>query len=469
MFDRFNEFKDKIAVITENDESFTYGQLSEQITQVSDCIKTKSLIFVVSDNFYGGLVGYLASIISGNTAMLLDKNISQDTLEKLNSLYKPEYLWCPKDSKAQLEGTVVLKFSGYVLINCNLHSSIEINRDLALLLSTSGSTGSSKMVRISYKNLNSNTESIIKYLGLTENDKTIVSLPMNYSFGLSVINTYLSVGASIIFAKTKMFSKRYWELFDEYKVTSIYGVPFTYDMLVKLGVFKRELSSLRFMAQAGAALPAKLQKELVKEAERRNIKFFIMYGQTEATARISYLSSEYASVKLQSIGKAIPGGKLSVVDSERHHVLLPGEIGELMYEGDNVTMGYAGSRDDLQKGDERDGRLYTGDLGYCDNEGFYYITGRKKRYVKIYGNRVSLDEIERLVVNKFECECAAVCVNEDEILICINQCFEEAADYISDVTGISKKVFMVHKVNSIPKTASGKIAYAKIEEEYRNG
>jgi acyl-coenzyme A synthetase/AMP-(fatty) acid ligase len=192
-----------------------------------------------------------------------------------------------------------------------------------------------------------------------------------------------------------------------------------------------------------------------------------MYGQTEATARMSYLPYDKSLEKYGSMGIAIPGGKFSLIDVDGQEITKPDTVGELVYEGPNVTLGYAESRQDLSKGDERHGVLVTGDMAKRDEDGFYYIVGRKKRFLKIYGNRVNLDECERMIQGHYEgLECA--CVGEDdhmEIYVTDSERTQDVAEYISAKTGLNKKAFTVLYLSQIPKNESGKKQYNALHKE----
>jgi len=224
-----------------------------------------------------------------------------------------------------------------------------------LLLTTSGSTGSPKLVRLSAKNLQSNAAAIAEYLGLTREERAITVLPMNYTYGLSVINSHLHSGARILLTNAPVIQKPFWEFFHLQEATSLVGVPYTYAMYHRMGLFKMELPSLRYMTQAGGKLPAAMVKEFAQWARTRGIRFFVMYGQTEATARMSYLPPDRVIEKTASVGVAIPGGRFSILDANNREITQSGVDGELVYRGPNVSLGYAESRADLEKEDENNG------------------------------------------------------------------------------------------------------------------
>jgi len=256
------------------------------------------------------------------------------------------------------------------------------------------------------------------------------------------------------------------KVFDRLACTSFAGVPFMYEMLDKLRFTRKEPpATLRTMTQAGGHLSAELQDKFTRWSSEYGVKFFVMYGASEATARMGYLPPERALEKNGSAGVVIPGGRYEIVDE--HGAPLPaGEEGELAYEGPNVSLGYATCREDLAKGDDNHGRLLTGDMARMDDEGFVYITGRKKRFIKILGKRTNLAEVEELVKNRFHIV-DAVCAGHDDLLrlfLTDASLAEDAAAFVHEKTGINAKMIQVTVVDSIPKSSSGKVLYAQLEE-----
>ena len=223
-----------------------------------------------------------------------------------------------------------------------------------------------------------------------------------------------------------------------------------------------ELPSLRVLTQAGGKLSPELSEEFAKICEQKGIKFYVMYGQTEATARMSYLPSEYAISKAGSIGFPIPGGKFSLINESGEVITQSNIPGELIYSGDNVTMGYAQSCYDLSKGDENSGHLSTGDIAIFDDDGFYYITGRKKRFLKLFGSRVNLDEVEQLL-NNSGIECACTGADDKLIIYTTDPKIEDARDFVLSHTDINSKGFSVVYIETIPRNESGKVLYGSLE------
>lgn len=461
-------YLDKVALINEGGACITYGEIKAFYANMRAHLLPRSLIFVLCTNTPGSLCGYLSFLENRAVALMLDASKGDDMVRALLDIYHPNYLWMPSTrNNLFLPGEVVFSQLGYSLV-C-LHTDIvKMNDDLDLLLTTSGSTGDPKLVRLSRNNLRSNAESIAKYLEITQEERPVTSLPMYYSFGLSVINSHLMKGATILLTDKSVMQKEFWTFVKEQKASSFSGVPYTYEMLKRLRVFRMDLPYLKTMTQAGGKLNPDLVREYVEHAKQAGRKFIVMYGQTEATARMSYLPFEFAEEKYASIGMAIPGGEFKLVDSDDAEILAPNVDGELVYCGANVSLGYAVCLEDLTKGDVNHGILHTGDIARRDEDGFYYIVGRKKRFLKIFGNRVNLDETERMIKDAFpdlNCACAGI---DDQMYIFITneKKASEIRSYVAEKTQLNQSAFKTVVIDSIPKNAAGKILYASLTKYY---
>lgn len=470
-----NHFENDVAVITEEGKTIIYRELSFYCEKLIQNIKKRCLIFNLCSNTLGSLVGYVAFLNNDIVTLMLSDKLDLSLLEYYIKTYKPDYLYVP-DSVIEKFNLLEIIYSdiGYNLLKTEYSCEYILHNDLALLLTTSGVTGSPKLVRQSYTNITSNTESIVKFLNINKQERAITTLPMNYTYGISVINSHLSVGASIVISTKGLMQKYFWQQFNEYHVTSFSGVPYTYEMLDKLRFFRMDFPSLKTLTQAGGKLSLELHRKFAKYAVENNKKFIVMYGQTEATARISYLPAEKSLEKCGSIGIAIPQGNLYLVDNYGNKILDPGIVGELVYSGKNVMLGYADSSKDLSLGDGQYGKLFTGDMAKFDHEGFFYIVGRKKRFLKIFGNRINLDEIELLIKKEFaflECACIG---KDDNMLICItdDEFSRNVLNFLSKKTGINSAAFKVKVIEKIPKNEAGKTLYKILEDifcVYDNG
>ena len=458
-----NKERENVAAISDNGNKVTYGDLMSFSNRVMDVLPERSLVFSLCHNTIGSLMGYVAFLSTRNVPLLLSADLDKELLHYLLDTYQPNYLWMPQKMADQFDGNVVMSEYGYSLLSYS-DKKIDMYPELALLLTTSGSTGSPKLVRQSYTNIESNAQSIMQYLELDETERPITMLPMNYTYGLSVINSHLLVGATILMTDESYAQKKFWDFFKSQGATSIVGVPFTYEILKKLRFFRMELPTLRYMTQAGGKLLPELHKEYAEYAIANDKRFYVMYGQTEATARMSYLPYKRSLEKYGSMGIAIPGGTFHLIDVDGTDIEKADVVGELVYEGPNVTLGYAECQYDLSKGDERNGILVTGDMAKRDEDGYYYIVGRKKRFLKIYGNRVNLDETERMIQSQFDgMECA--CVGEDDhmqIYVTGKNMETSVTEFITNKTGLNWKAFTVHYIEEIPKNESGKKNYQKL-------
>ena len=457
------EYSSNSAVVADSGESVTYGELERFVDELFAKIQHRCLVFCLCENSIGSLIGYVSFLKNNIVPLLIDKDLDEGLLRELLDSYEPEYLYLPDAMAVRfMDCETVGTGHGYTLVKTNYSKKYPLSDELALLLTTSGSTGSPKLVRQSHRNIEANAKAIVQYLGIDQNERPITTLPMNYTYGLSIINSHLLMGATILLTAKSFMEKGFWQFFKEQQATSFGGVPYTYEMLKKLRLFSMKLPSLKTMTQAGGKLTPELTREFAEFAQGKRIRFFVMYGQTEATARMSYLPPEYALSKCGSMGIAIPGGEFSLIDDKGKVIDEAEVVGELVYRGPNVTMGYAECGDDLTKGDEWGGVLVTGDMARRDADGYYYITGRKKRFIKMFGSRVNLDETERLL-KAIVPDCA--CVGEDdhmEIYITRQGMEKEVQSFIASKTGINPVAFKVIQVDRIPKNEAGKTMYTAL-------
>ncbi|MDR1921726.1 MAG: AMP-binding protein [Candidatus Adiutrix sp.] len=455
------------AAFDENGRELTYGQLRAAAAEAAAALPRRSLVFAFCENSFGALIGYVSFLTYGAVPLLLDRHLNPALARRLIETYRPAALWLPGDMPAPVEGPLLAEAAGYRLTATGL-PPFPLHNDLALLITTSGSTGSPKLVRQSLKNLESNAAAIVRYLELNPAERPVTSLPMNYVYGLSVVNSHLAAGAALLLTNRSLMQKEFWTFFREGGATSIAGVPYTYEMLKKLRFFRMNLPSLRTMTQAGGKLQPELHLEFARYAADSGRRFVVMYGAAEATARMGYLPPDKAVEKCGSMGLAIDGGRFSLIDEAGREISEAGLTGELVYYGDNVTLGYAERGEDLIKGDERRGRLETGDLARRDEDGFYYVTGRKKRFLKLFGNRVGLDETESLIKSRFPgLECA--CAGRDDLMyifVADQTVAGEITAFVAETLRINQAAFRLKPLACLPKNESGKTLYAALEDYY---
>ena len=464
MFD-LDKYASHIAVETEQGQKMTYAQLKEDAYSIAAEIEPRKFTFCLCENTIGSFVGYVAFMMHNIPTVLLDASKDSSVISSLVDHYKPTYIWKPKNRHTDITDhtDVILKYEDYELVKTN-YEKYEIHPDVLLCLTTSGTTGSPKLVKLTEKNLRSNAESIAEYLKITEKERAITSLPMYYSFGMSVINSHLIKGATLLLTDKAVIQREFLNFLKEGKATSIAGVPYTYEVLRRLRFLKMDLPELKTMIQAGGKLNANIVKEYVEASKTNGKEFIVMYGQTEAAPRMSYLPFEKALEKYASIGIAIPRGKLSVRDVNDQEITTPDIDGELIYEGPNVCMGYAECIDDLAKGDENHGVLHTGDVAKFDSDGYFYITGRMKRFVKVWGNRCNLDATEQLV-KAFTTSCACVGVDDKITIFMTKEGLEtQIKDYLVEKTGLNVRAFDVRTIPEIPTLPSGKLDYQTMQK-----
>lgn len=436
----FDLSSEHVAIVT-TDKQYKYSEL----VQVDFQSSRKEVVLILCSNTIEIVSAYIATMNSKHAVMLLAADIHEELLENIITQYKPKWI------------IGVESYKGYELEEGKLvregDIEVEIHPNLALLLSTSGTTGSQKFVRLSYENIKSNADSIIEYLEIDENERAVMNLPFSYSYGMSIVNSHLLARATILLTDESVMEKSVWEFVRIHKATSIAGVPFTYQMLQRVGFTKMELPHLKTMTQAGGRLNEKLVRFFGEYALANDKRFYVMYGQTEAAPRMSYIPYDKVLEKAGTIGISVPGGELSVVDDE------------LVYKGPNVMMGYAESLVDLAKGDEMNGVLYTGDTATVDEDGYFIITGRLKRFIKLFGLRINLDDVEKRLEAKFHIPLA--CTGSDDKLIVVveqEEYVEAVKEEIAALYELHKTAYKV-KVMPIPHFANDKTDYMTLKEQ----
>jgi acyl-coenzyme A synthetase/AMP-(fatty) acid ligase len=450
-------FGTQSALILPGEGVVSYAQLARDCDNFSaDLPPGKQLLLIETRNDYPSILAYLAGLRRGDAVMLLDAELGPQLKDQLLAAYQPELIWRREQD-------------GYRL-HAGAHSgNTPLHAELALLLSTSGSTGSPKCVRLTLNNLASNAAAIATYLELTPSERAITLLPLHYTYGLSILNSHLAVGAAIVVQQQGILDKGFWQTMREEQVTSLSGVPFIYETLSKIRFAGMPLPALRYLTQAGGRLTPVLVEEFARLCSQRDWRFYVMYGQTEATARISYLPPDKALRKPGSIGTAIPGGKLLLRDEQGREISGPEQAGEMIYLGANVMLGYAEGRGDLHRGDELHGILETGDIARYDADGDLYLVGRKKRFIKLFGQRFGLDEIECRLRSR---GLTAACGGRDDHLEIIVEGEHDLAELRKALAAeyrVHSKAIRVASLAELPKTSSGKIDYANLFAGGGNG
>lgn len=447
--------RSKVAVINDSGCSITYGDICDFSEEFAKHLPYRTLIFILSENKIGSLLGYTASLSNKVVPLILSAKTEESLYSNLRDMYKPEYMWVPNEMVAKLNYEPLFSAWDYTLVKTGF-PSVSLNEDLSLLLPTSGSTGSPKLVRHSYRNIEANADNVRRLFGLTEDEKAMAILPMHYTMGLSVIASHLLTGATLLLSGRSLLDKGFWTMLKE--ATSFTGVPYSYDILTKMRFTSMDLPNLRIITQGGGKLTPEMWNTLAQYAQGKGKKFIATYGQSECTARMAYLPAEMAMTKVCSIGIAEPGGQLSIIDSDGNETFEGDATGEMVYRGENVTLGYATCQEDLMKGDENHGVIQTGDLAHRDADGCYFIVGRMKRFLKIFGLRIGLDEVENLIKSEYEIDC--YCKGNDEKLIVLvtdGSVMDKLPAFIEEKTHLFHQKIEVQLVDAILRNEAGKV------------
>ena len=469
----FENFGDSPALIADTGVTLTYcdlvslsGETEAAIMRSADwSSESKPLAMFVCRNTMGALSGYAALINSGYPMLPFSAELPSEMRRELMKVYRPGLLLLPEELHGEYPTMKeVCRIRDYVLLKTNYIERFPVNPQLGLLITTSGSTGSAKFVRQSWENLRCNAAAIAGYLRISSSDKTITALPLQYTYGLSVLHANLLKGASMVVTQSGIMDPEFWDLFEAENVTCFHGVPNTYDMLHRIELFEDDFPSLRTMSQAGGKLSRELQEYYGRYAEENGKRFIIMYGQSEATAAITWLPAEDTLRKPSSVGIVIPGGSVSLIDEAGNPVAGAHMRGELVYRGPNVAMGYAQRGEDLQLGDEWNGVLRTGDIAEFDEDGYFSITGRLKRYIKMAGHRVSLDEIDSMIMD--ELNILSVSVGTDDhltVFVTDDKEKELVMPFVPGKISAARSGFRVLTIPEFPKNEGGKILYSELQ------
>lgn len=446
---------DKLAVIDDSGRSITYGDICDFAPIFARHLHPRALIFILAKNSIGSLLGYTSALSNRIVPLVISAKTERALYQDLFERYCPEYLWVPEEMSEAFGFERVFSAWDYALLRTG-NPPVQMFENLSLLLPTSGSTGSPKLVRHSYINIEANANNVRQMFNLDSNERAMAILPMHYTMGLSVITSHLLAGATLLLSNKSLLDKGFWSMLKE--ATSFTGVPYSYEILMKMRFTRMDLPNLRIITQGGGKLSEDVFKSLAQYAHDKNKLFIATYGQSECTARMAYLPANLALNKTCSIGIAEPGGQLSIVDAEGKETFEGEAVGEMVYRGENVTLGYATNLKDLLKGDENHGVMHTGDLARRDADGCYYIVGRLKRFLKIYGLRIGLDEVENMIKSEYKIDC--YCKGDDKkltILVTKQSVAEQLPAFIEEKTHLFHKNIEVQVVDAIQRNEAGKI------------
>ncbi len=457
--DRSDRFQRSALVDAASGICLRYEELAARIEALTSALSHRRLFFLFCRNDIATVEWYCAALESGVPVALLDANLAPELMKPLFAAYQPDLVFHPT---AAPEGPYR---KGSVEGLWESETDISLTHpELALLLSTSGSTGNPKFVRLTKRNVTANAESINAALAIEPPDRAIASLPLHYSYGLSVLNTHLLAGASVVLTNAGLTDPLFWRAVREYQCTSLAGVPYSYQILQRLGLDKMEVPTIFTLTQAGGKLDDKLVLAFWERMKARSGRFFVMYGQTEATARIAVLPDGALPEKLGSAGLAIAGGQLQVVHEDGTACEADVE-GELVYSGPNVMLGYALGRQDLTRGDDCQGVLRTGDKARLDRDHYVSILGRMRREAKVFGLRLNLDDIEAQV--RPYGPAAAIAAGQTIRIFCEfdDGIYGHLRQELAMRLRIHQQAFEFVQIPALPLKANGKIDYQKLGQQ----
>lgn len=447
--DRLNDHGQRVALISDDGEQTTYAELASAVESLSAELAThRRLILLEAANHRDCVVAYLACLRARLPIVLCEPGSNEKDNRIARTFAAAERFGLLPDGSWGFEA----------LSNDSLPES---HPDLCILLSTSGTTGSPKLVMLSAANIEANAASIATYLNIQTDDRAITSLPPFYSYGMSVINSHLYAGATILLSGDSLVSEQFWRLFEDGKATSLAAVPYTFDVLEKMHFRDKHYPHLKTITQAGGRLEPERVIDYARWAKAQGKSFVVMYGQTEAAPRMAYVPPELLETNTECIGLAIPGGTIELVDDAGVVIDTSDRPGELVYRGPNVMMGYAEQASDLALGPRLE-HLSTGDIACRKSNGLFYIVGRTSRFSKIVGLRINLDEIERWL----HLQGWHGIVSGDDSVICIaHQGQGEQASIANAVSrrfGLPNSAIEVLDFEEIPTLPSGKYDYRKV-------
>ena len=433
-----------VALIGLNHEVITYGALRELSDSLIQQYKGGFALLQITNRVHE-LSLYIAFVEARIPVMLVDRSIDRTYFDVLVDQYKPSILVTENSIDHGYQQSKIDDIFWY-----RTSQGASVNPVLGMMLTTSGSTGNPKFVRLSHDAVRANARDIAAGLEIDHTHRAITCLPSSYTYGLSIVNSHIHAGASIVVTDETVVTKEFWELVKEFSISSFAGVPTTFKLLKQMRWSPSPFASLKYVTQAGGRLHDEDRQYFLDLLGANGIEFIIMYGQTEATARITICPPDFLGSNISTAGFAIPNGELFIEDQDENG------IGSVIYKGPNVMLGYAETAEDLLLGDINKGTLETGDLGYLHN-GALFLTGRSKRIVKVFGIRVSLDDVDSWI-NK---SASGVALQGND---CLEIFIEKSNSNTGDLkTELSRKLnvhssgIKIHEIDALPLLNSGKI------------
>lgn len=418
----------------------------------------KSICLILFQRNPESIAAYFGCLRNGVVPLLVNGDSTWSLIQNYLDAYSPKYLF-GNFKNTPCDYQVIDSWREGILFRSISEKDYEIFQKLALLQPTSGTTGEPKCVRTSYKNIDFITRKISEYFNLNSERTQISSLPFNYTFGLSILNASVQTGGDLVLNSNSVMNIEFWQDFIKYKVTDLAGVPFQFQALENRGLPSAAFNSLKCVSQAGGALTEAEARWWCEYLDNKQVQFFVMYGQTEASPRISYFETNRHKDKIGSVGKPIDGGKIEIVNANE------AGIGEITYYGKNVCLGYAESSMDLINKDEFNGKLETGDLGFKTRDGFIYIHGRKKRFLKLAGKTIHLDFLENNLKVKSSANVIALGSDKKLLIFVEGNIPENFNEVVFENLDLSKNLIEIQSLKEFPRLMSGKIDYNKLQNK----
>ena len=454
---RSQDNDDQIFIV-DDARTYTFKEIFDFGDLIYSDISEGSVVVIESDRDLGTVCAYIGALRNNIIPLLIDSSLNNKSVADIANSYEAEFIISSKHRNIGEYKEFDNQFEK--VIHSRIEpSNVRVNKDLCMLMPTSGSTGEAKCVRTSRNNLSLATQSIVRYLTMDSSRVSISSLPLHYTYGLSVLNCALESRSKFVLTDKSWLERDFWKTVEVNKITDLSGVPFMFQTLRRIKLSDKILGSLVCVNQAGGKLEPALTKHFIDYFADKSINYFTMYGATEASPRISYVPYKKALEKLGTVGIPIDIGKFSTDASDGI------SEGELIYKGPNVCLGYAHNREDLSLDDENGQVLYTGDIGIIDNDGYATIIGRKKRFVKVFGMSVNLDAIESIAKSVVD-NCVVV-GKDDKVLVLITN---------DEVTSVKKKILenvtfsstglKVKKISEIYLNSSGKPDYPSMISKF---
>lgn len=450
-----------VAIADDRGNQVTYKELAEKAVEISRYVNTRSLIFVLCDH-HSETLAFIYKILYLNIVpLLLPQDMDIELAVRLLERYQPQYIYCNRNHTLSGMYGCTMEFREHALYRTEA-PDCPVHPDVALLLSTSGTTGSAKLVKISYDNLYDNAKYGCIHLGIQSGQKALSPLPFHYAYGISFCVWHWHCGATVLTTEKPVISREFQEFYIRERVNNFAATPYTYQILQKLQFWSPEkLDALHFAISSGAQMTEKEQRALISVMKE---KFWIGYGQTECIGILLGTNFNENDIKIGSVGRPFDNVK----------VIKDAETGEMLIESRCVCMGYANTREEIAYGDVNQGLLHTGDVFRQDEEGYIYLMGRLKRYVKVLGKRVSLDDLADYLGNQYPCAEFACTGTDNHICIYHTKLEKDLEDKIRTLLdrnlNIPSKFVFCYALDRLPRESSGKIAYSRLKEtDEKNG